>query len=89
MHDFDLGIGTVLRFSANEHQGSHKVWGTQLDEAGHYNHRSGVGSASLSPTVRVLALRVLFATSALRGGGNRPVENVRFVATAIAHGPFG
>lgn len=36
MHDFDLGIGTVLRFSANEHQGSHKVWGTQLDEAGHY-----------------------------------------------------
>ena len=36
MHDFDLGLGTPLTFSSNEHQGSHKVWGTQLDETGHY-----------------------------------------------------
>jgi branched-chain amino acid transport system substrate-binding protein len=36
MRDFDLGLGTPLTFSSNEHQGSHKVWGTQLDEAGHY-----------------------------------------------------
>jgi ABC-type branched-subunit amino acid transport system substrate-binding protein len=36
MHDFDLGLGTPVTFSSNEHQGSHKVWGTQLDEAGHY-----------------------------------------------------
>ena len=36
MHDFDLGLGAPLTFSSNEHQGSHKVWGTQLDEAGHY-----------------------------------------------------
>jgi len=35
-HDFDLGLGTPVTFSLNEHQGSHKVWGTQLDEAGHY-----------------------------------------------------
>ena len=36
MHDFDLGLGTEVAFNMNEHQGSHKVWGTQLDEAGHY-----------------------------------------------------
>ncbi len=36
MHDFDLGLGAPLAFSSNEHQGSHKIWGTQLDEAGHY-----------------------------------------------------
>ena len=36
MHDFDLGLGTPVTFSSNEHQGSHKVGGTQLDEAGHY-----------------------------------------------------
>jgi branched-chain amino acid transport system substrate-binding protein len=36
MHDFELGLGTPVSFSSNEHQGSHKVWGTQLDEAGHY-----------------------------------------------------
>jgi branched-chain amino acid transport system substrate-binding protein len=36
MRDFDLGLGTPVNFSSNEHQGSHKVWGTQLDEAGHF-----------------------------------------------------
>ena len=36
MHDFDLELGTPVTFSSNEHQGSHKVWGTQLDETGHY-----------------------------------------------------
>ena len=36
MHDFDLGLGTPVNFSSNEHQGSHKVWGTQLDDTGHY-----------------------------------------------------
>ena len=36
MHDFDLGLGAPVTFSSNEHQGSHKVWGTQLDDTGHY-----------------------------------------------------
>ncbi len=36
MHDFELGLGTPVTFSSNEHQGSHKVWGTQLDGAGQY-----------------------------------------------------
>ena len=36
MHDFDLGLGTPVTFSSNEHQGSHKVSGTQLDQTGHY-----------------------------------------------------
>jgi len=36
MRNLDLGLGTPLHFSANEHQGSHKVWGTQLDASGHY-----------------------------------------------------
>ena len=36
MHDFDLGLGVPVTFSPNDHQGSHKVSGTQLDETGHY-----------------------------------------------------
>jgi serine/threonine protein kinase/ABC-type branched-subunit amino acid transport system substrate-binding protein len=28
----DLGFGSKISFSLSEHQGSHKVWGTQLDE---------------------------------------------------------
>jgi len=36
MHDFDLGLGAPITFSPNDHQGSHKVSGTQLDETGHY-----------------------------------------------------
>jgi serine/threonine protein kinase/ABC-type branched-subunit amino acid transport system substrate-binding protein len=32
----DLGYGTRIEFSLSEHQGSHKVWGTKLDEACHY-----------------------------------------------------
>jgi hypothetical protein len=31
-----MGLGTVLSFSPNDHQGSHKIWGTELDENGHY-----------------------------------------------------
>jgi serine/threonine protein kinase/ABC-type branched-subunit amino acid transport system substrate-binding protein len=29
----DLGFGTRIGFSPSEHQGSHKVWGTRLDDA--------------------------------------------------------
>jgi branched-chain amino acid transport system substrate-binding protein len=36
LRDFDMGLGTPLTFGRTEHQGSHKVWGTQLDEAGRY-----------------------------------------------------
>jgi branched-chain amino acid transport system substrate-binding protein len=36
IHAIDLGLGAPVTFSENEHQGSHKVWGTQLDETGHY-----------------------------------------------------
>jgi branched-chain amino acid transport system substrate-binding protein len=36
MRDFDLGLGGPVTFNPNEHQGSHKVSGTQLDETGHY-----------------------------------------------------
>jgi branched-chain amino acid transport system substrate-binding protein len=36
MRDYDLGLGTTISFSKSEHQGSHKVWGTQLTEAGKY-----------------------------------------------------
>jgi ABC-type branched-subunit amino acid transport system substrate-binding protein len=36
MHDYDLGLGTTLGFGPADHQASHEVWGTQLDEAGHY-----------------------------------------------------
>jgi ABC-type branched-subunit amino acid transport system substrate-binding protein len=36
MHDFELGLGAPVAFSQSDHQGSHRVWGTQLDETGHY-----------------------------------------------------
>jgi ABC-type branched-subunit amino acid transport system substrate-binding protein len=34
MNNFDLGIGSMLGFGRGEHQASHKIWGTALDEAG-------------------------------------------------------
>jgi branched-chain amino acid transport system substrate-binding protein len=36
VRDLDIGLGTAVVFSRSDHQGMHKVWGTQLDEAGHY-----------------------------------------------------
>ena len=36
LRGLDLGLGTLVNFGPAEHQGLHKVWGTQLDTAGHY-----------------------------------------------------
>jgi ABC-type branched-subunit amino acid transport system substrate-binding protein len=36
LHDLDIGLGTPVTFSRSEHQGIHKVWGSQLDTTGHY-----------------------------------------------------
>jgi branched-chain amino acid transport system substrate-binding protein len=36
VRDFDMGLGTPISFGPTEHQGSHKVWGTQLNEYGRY-----------------------------------------------------
>ena len=36
VRDLDIGLGTPVTFSRSEHQGVHKVWGTQLDATGHY-----------------------------------------------------
>jgi ABC-type branched-subunit amino acid transport system substrate-binding protein len=36
LRDLDIGLGTPVSFSRSEHQGVHKVWGTQLDSTGHY-----------------------------------------------------
>src|SRR5215468_2320688 len=33
---FDMGLGALISFGPTEHQGSHKVWGTQLNENGRY-----------------------------------------------------
>jgi serine/threonine protein kinase/ABC-type branched-subunit amino acid transport system substrate-binding protein len=33
----DLGFGTKISYSLSEHQGSHRVWGTQLDETCTYH----------------------------------------------------
>jgi len=33
---FDMGLGAPISFGPTEHQGSHKVWGTQLNEHGRY-----------------------------------------------------
>ena len=34
--NLDLGLGAPLNFSRGEHQASHKIWGTQLNETGTY-----------------------------------------------------
>jgi ABC-type branched-subunit amino acid transport system substrate-binding protein len=36
LHDFDIGLGTPVTFGRSEHQGEHKVWGSQLAATGHY-----------------------------------------------------
>ncbi|MET0444122.1 MAG: ABC transporter substrate-binding protein, partial [Pseudorhodoplanes sp.] len=36
MRGLDLGLGTTLNFGRTEHQASHKVWATMLDENGRY-----------------------------------------------------
>jgi branched-chain amino acid transport system substrate-binding protein len=36
LRDLDIGLGTPVTFSRSDHQGVHKVWGTQLDETWHY-----------------------------------------------------
>ena len=36
LHDYDIGLGTLVSFGRSEHQGVHKVWGSQLDAHGHY-----------------------------------------------------
>jgi branched-chain amino acid transport system substrate-binding protein len=36
MRNIDLGLGTPLSFGRAEHQASHKIWGTALDQNGRY-----------------------------------------------------
>ena len=36
LRDLDIGLGMLVTYSRSDHQGVHKVWGTQLDETGHY-----------------------------------------------------
>ncbi|MGA7810325.1 ABC transporter substrate-binding protein, partial [Bradyrhizobium sp.] len=36
MHNLDLGLGAPLNFGRAEHQASHKIWGTELDDKGKY-----------------------------------------------------
>jgi branched-chain amino acid transport system substrate-binding protein len=36
LRNFDVGLGTPISFSQSDHQGSHKIWATQLDDHGHY-----------------------------------------------------
>jgi len=36
LRGLDLGLGTPVSFGRSEHQAVHKVWGSQLDESGHY-----------------------------------------------------
>ncbi len=36
LHNLDLGLGATLSFGRSEHQASHKIWGTALDENGKF-----------------------------------------------------
>ena len=37
MHNVELGLGTPIGYSKSEHQGCHKVWGTQLTDTGKFD----------------------------------------------------
>jgi ABC-type branched-subunit amino acid transport system substrate-binding protein len=37
IHELDLGLGTPLSFGLTEHQASHRVWGTQINDSGVYD----------------------------------------------------
>jgi branched-chain amino acid transport system substrate-binding protein len=37
LRNFDMGLGPRVSFGASEHKAVHKVWGTQLDQTGHYH----------------------------------------------------
>jgi ABC-type branched-subunit amino acid transport system substrate-binding protein len=37
MKNYELGLGPTVNFGPSDHQAVHKVWGTQLDQAGHYH----------------------------------------------------
>ncbi len=37
LHNYDMGLGTPLSFSMDNHQASHKVWGTQIDSHGKFH----------------------------------------------------
>jgi hypothetical protein len=37
INSLDLGFGTKITYSMSEHQGSHKVWGTRLDDTCTYH----------------------------------------------------
>jgi Periplasmic binding protein len=39
MQDVDIGIGTLLNFSATDHQASHTVWGTEIGADGAFSVR--------------------------------------------------
>ncbi|HKA78217.1 MAG TPA: ABC transporter substrate-binding protein, partial [Pseudolabrys sp.] len=36
LRDYDVGLGTLVTFGRSEHQGVHKIWGSQLDANGRY-----------------------------------------------------
>jgi ABC-type branched-subunit amino acid transport system substrate-binding protein len=36
IRNFDMGLGTLISLGPSDHQGSHKVWGTQLNLQGRY-----------------------------------------------------
>ena len=36
LQNVDMGVGTIMNFGRSDHQASHKVWGTMLDETGRY-----------------------------------------------------
>lgn len=36
LHSLDIGLGTPVSYGRSEHQAVHKVWGSELDETGHY-----------------------------------------------------
>jgi ABC-type branched-subunit amino acid transport system substrate-binding protein len=36
IRELDLGFGTLLTFGLTEHQASHRIWGTELNDSGSY-----------------------------------------------------
>jgi ABC-type branched-subunit amino acid transport system substrate-binding protein len=66
VRDFDMGLGTPVTFGRSEHQGVHKVWGTQLDATGPRACRHEPCDARRTPAVSYGAYRLSSVNSTQR-----------------------
>ena len=65
MRNLDLGLGAPLNFGRADHQASHKIWGTALDENGRFQPVDSNDRKAAMPVIAASS-RLLSALSASR-----------------------